>query len=133
MTTRSKNQANRRIAKILVADDSPDVTFVVSTALSDAGFEVVCASSSAEALELLDEVNDIDLVLSDVRMPGVDGFDLLRVLKHRYPSMPVILMTGAAITDDDFVPFGAAIIRKPIDIGELQRIVLQRTKKQHPS
>ena len=117
---------NDALRTILVADDNHDVVFIVSQVLESAGYTVVSAHSVREALDLLDEKKEIELVLSDVRMPGQDGFDLLRVLRHRFPAMPVILMTGLPITDDDIVPAGASILQKPIDIDELERVVKEK-------
>jgi two-component system response regulator GlrR len=58
-------------------------------------------------------------VLSDIRMPDVDGFDLLRVLRHRFPALPIILMSGLPVTPDDVVPTRATILTKPIDPARL--------------
>ncbi len=110
---------------ILVADDSEDIVFVVRHVLEAAGYGVVSAGSVREALDALDEQPAISLVISDVRMPGEDGFDLLRVLRHRFPALPVILMTGLPITDEDVVPPGALVLQKPIDLDDLERAVAQ--------
>lgn len=111
---------------ILVADDSEDIVFVVRHVLEAAGHTVLSAGSVREALDTLDDHPAISLVISDVRMPGEDGFDLVRVLRHRFPALPVILMTGLPITDDDVVPPGALVLQKPIDLDELERAVAQR-------
>jgi len=68
----------------------------------------------------------IDLVLSDIRMPDVDGFDLLRVLRHRFPALPIILMSGLPITSDDVVPTGASILKKPFTMVDLQGALRQK-------
>lgn len=108
---------------VLVADDNADTVIVVSQTLAMSGYEVVTASSVRQALDLLDERSDIGVVVSDIRMPEEDGFDFLRVLRVRFPSMPMILMTGNAITAEDVVPAGATILQKPFDIGELERLI----------
>ena len=59
-------------------------------------------------------------------MPDVDGFDLLRVLRHRFHSLPIILMSGFPITKDDVVPYGASILHKPFTADELHRLVQQK-------
>ena len=112
---------------ILVADDSPEVVYVVSRTLEEAGFRVLSAGTVRDALDVLDLQPDVGLVLSDIRMPGEDGFDLWRVLRHRFPSMPVILMTGHAVTPDDMVPRGASILEKPLDLDALERLVREKT------
>lgn len=111
---------------VLVADDSDDIVFVIRHVLEEAGHAVVTAGTVRDALDLLDEHPGISLVISDVRMPGEDGFDLLRVLRHRFPALPVILMTGMPITDDDVVPAGATVLAKPVDLVTLETIVADR-------
>ena len=108
---------------VLVADDNADIVFVVEQTLRLSGYQVVSATSVREALDLLDQRSDIDLVVSDIRMPGEDGFDFLRVLRVRFPSMPMILMTGNPITAEDVVPMGATILQKPFDIDDLERVI----------
>ena len=89
-----------------------------------------CASKEpgvyAFALDLLDEHDDIALVLSDVRMPGIDGFDLVRVLRHRFPALPVILMTGLPVTDEDAAPTGVEVLQKPLDLALLDERIRAR-------
>lgn len=111
---------------ILVVDDNRDLVLTVAKLLEIAGYSAIPAYSAREAVDLLDETPTIDLVLSDIRMPDVDGFDLLRVLRHRFRSLPIILMSGLPITSDDVIPSGASILQKPIDIDELQRLVQQK-------
>ncbi len=108
---------------ILVADDTRDAAEVIARLLEDVGYTALCAHSAREALDLLDEHSDIRLVLSDVRMPGIDGFDLVRVLRHRFPALPVILMTGLPVTDEDAAPTGVEVLQKPLEFALLdQRI-----------
>ena len=116
------NEAGDRRA-ILVVDDNRDLVTSTAELLEVAGYDAIPAYSAREAVDLLDEVKSIDLVLSDIRMPGVDGFDLLRVLRHRFPSLPIILMSGVPVTSDDIVPAGAMILTKPFDPGRLQECV----------
>jgi len=110
---------------VLVVDDHPDTAEVVARLLESAGYAIVAASSAYQAVELLDANRDISLIVSDVRMPNVDGFDFLRLVRHRYPSLPMVLMTGLPITSEDFVPRGARILQKPFGIDELQRTVAE--------
>lgn len=111
--------------RILVADDNRDLVLSLSRLLELMGHSVSPAYCAREALDVLDEV-PVDLVLSDIRMPDVDGFDLLRVLRHRFRSLPVILMSGLPITSEDIVPLHASIVQKPIDINELERLIQQK-------
>ena len=111
---------------ILVVDDNGDLVASTAQLLESAGYAAVPAYSAREAVDLIDEIERIDLVLSDVRMPDVDGFDLLRVLRHRFPSLPVILMSGLPVTSDDVVPQGATIVGKPFDATELQELIRRK-------
>jgi DNA-binding NtrC family response regulator len=87
---------------------------------------VATAYSAREGLDRLDERPDICLVISDIRMPGVDGFDFLRVVRHRLPTMPAVLTTGLPVTDDDVVPWGALILQKPFAVEDLKRAVAEQ-------
>ena len=89
---------------------------------------VLATYSACEGLDRLDECPEICLVISDIRMPGVDGFDFLRVVKHRFPALPTVLTTGLPITDDDIVPNGAFILQKPFTIEDLKRAVAEQLR-----
>jgi CheY-like chemotaxis protein len=111
---------------ILVVDDNPDLVTSTAGLLEAAGYEAIPAYSAREAVDLLDEVKRIELVLSDIRMPDVDGFDLLRVLRHRFPSLPIILMSGLPVGPDDVVPLGATILMKPFDVAQLEEAIKRK-------
>jgi CheY-like chemotaxis protein len=108
---------------ILVVDDDRDAADTIALLLESTGFPAVCAYSARDGLDRLDERGDFDLVISDIRMPGLDGFDFLRVVRHRYPQMPVVLTTGMPVDDDDVIPRGARILQKPFAVADLQRAV----------
>lgn len=108
---------------ILVVDDDRDAADTVAALLEAMGMTVMPAYSARDGLDRLDECPDVRLVISDVRMPGVDGFDFIRVVRHRFPAMPVLLTTGLPITVDDVVPRGTLILQKPFAADELRRAV----------
>lgn len=83
---------NRRI---MVVDDDEGIRHILSTALSGMGYDVVTAGRGAEALNLLLE-SSFALVLTDLEMPGMDGWSLASRLKDKFPDIPVVLMTGHA-------------------------------------
>lgn len=116
----------QRADTVLVTDDNRDVVDALKTFLDMSGYRVIAAYSAREALDALDEDASVGVVISDVRMPGLDGFDFLRVVKHRFPAIKVILVTGHAITDEDVVPAGATILRKPVEFEELLRLLPAR-------
>jgi DNA-binding NtrC family response regulator len=109
---------------LLLIDDDEDSEEAMSALLRMTGYSVVPAHSAAEALDVLDARRDIDLVISDIRMPGVDGLDLIRVIRHRFPALRTILVTGAPLTDDDVLPREASVIlTKPVSIQQLERAI----------
>ena len=118
--------AATRRRTILIVDDDRDAADTIAVLLEASGMSVLAAYSAREGLDRLDERPDIGLVLSDIRMPGVDGFDFLRVVKHRFPSLPTVLTTGLPVTADDIVPHGALILQKPFAVEELKRAVSER-------
>jgi DNA-binding NtrC family response regulator len=79
--------------RVLLVDDEPGILRMFRTALQHAGFDIEEASNGHLALERLEKAS-FDVVVSDINMPGRDGFELLRGVRERYPDLPVILMTG---------------------------------------
>src|SRR6185437_3367023 len=82
--------------RILIVDDERPILLTLAANLELDDFEVATAESGAAALELLAR-ETFDLVLSDVRMPGMNGVELFRRIRQLRPDCPVVLMTGFAI------------------------------------
>ena len=80
-------------AKILVVDDEKSILLLLKEALTQWGYEVTCAASAVEALELLKN-GLFDALISDVRMPDMNGLDLLREIRKQDESIEVVMMTG---------------------------------------
>jgi len=78
---------------ILIVDDEKNYPLILSAVLEDEGFEALTANSGNEALEILKD-SDIDLVLTDMKMPSMDGIELLERIKGKDPDLPVIMMTA---------------------------------------
>jgi two-component system cell cycle sensor histidine kinase/response regulator CckA len=120
---------------ILVVDDEPAVNRLVTRYLSHLGYSVLDAGSAEEALELVRrQAPRVDLVLSDVVMPGVSGIDLAATLLARAPGPSVILMTGVLPPEIERIDIHGQIVRvlrKPLDLDELQQ-VLQVTLEGYP-
>ena len=83
-----------KLETILVVDDNREVLKVVVAILKDANFNVLSADSGAHAIELAEEKRQIDMLLSDVDMPGMSGPDLGEALKKSRPDLHVMLMSG---------------------------------------
>ena len=110
-------------ATILVVDDVPENLAVLFEVLSEAGFEVLVAESGSLALERLPVLLP-DLVLLDVRMPGVDGFEVCRRIRAdgRFSELPVIFMTALNETVDKVAGFRAGAVdyvTKPFEAEEV--------------
>ncbi len=116
------------MARILIVDDENVITTVLRLALSREGHEVVTASSGADALEKA-AADRPDLVISDVQMPGMSGFELVRQLNDQMPAIACILMSGHAFATPETSREQleglrvAAILKKPFQIGGLMQAV----------
>ncbi|HZA53557.1 MAG TPA: response regulator [Candidatus Udaeobacter sp.] len=106
--------------KILIVEDDYLSLKNLRRFLSEEGYQVDCAGNGYEALELLTK-NSFDLVLSDISMPGIDGYELLSHVRASFPSIPVILMTGNFTLAPPALPCpGAnALFLKPLDLEKL--------------
>ena len=78
---------------ILIVDDEKNYPPIISAILTQAGFETLTAFSGQEALELL-QGDDVDLILTDMKMPGMDGMALLEKVRTKDPDLPVVMMTA---------------------------------------
>ena len=96
--TAPKEATSARAGRVLVVDDSRVVRAVLCSALRSGGFETYEAESGAEALKLL-EAGGHDAVITDLKMPGLDGFAVLAEVKRRVPDVEVIVLTGTHAGD----------------------------------
>ncbi len=113
--------------KILIVDDEKDICEVLDITLSDVGYEVFTASSGEEALRLYREVNPA-IILTDIRMPGMDGIELLKRIKGANPDTEVIMITGHGDMDlaiESLKLEATDFITKPINYDILE-IALKR-------
>ncbi len=114
--------------KILVVDDERPLTILMSRILGDAGYEVETALSSEEALEKLKHYNP-NLIISDLKMPGMSGIDLLKKVKNQYPDIDFILLTAYATVENavETMKIGALdYIVKPFKNPEELRLAVSR-------
>lgn len=101
-----KDPGGRKVAmenrkKILVVDDEADLVTGVSRLLERAGFEVFSAGNGDEALARVKDIGWFDLIILDVRMPVLDGYETLSILRDTgYGDIPVILLTGGFSPED---------------------------------
>src|SRR5258706_715238 len=119
---KTKTQHSRR-QTVLVVDDSADVAEVTSSLFEDLGYETIYRDSAEAALKLLEAGTKIDLVFSDIVMPGtIDGVGLAREIRSRYPNLPVALTTGYSDAAKA-APSDLRILRKPFDTEALRDFI----------
>jgi len=112
---------------VLLVDDDPGVRFALTEVLSDRGYRVVCASSGAQALTALDAAaGSVDVVVTDLSMPGMDGLELTSRIAARLPALPVILLTAHG--SDQLMRIASrhgacGCLSKPFDIDEIARVI----------
>src|SRR5512138_1508158 len=110
-------------AKILVADDEVNLRRVLVAMLRRDGHEVVQAATGLEAIE---QLGDVDVVITDLRMPGVDGMEVLRTASKNHPHVPVIMITayGSVGQAVEAIKAGAFdYIEKPFEQDAIRTIV----------
>ncbi len=111
--------------RILIVDDETSIRDLCARVLKRNGFEVMTASTGEDAVRRLQE-SPYDLVISDIRMPGISGINVLTTAKALYPSIAVILITGFGTNEvaDRASQSGAyKILTKPFDALELLGMV----------
>ncbi len=113
---------------VLVVDDELMMRKLVEKILTRDGYQVLQAEDGAEALKLLEQKR-VEIVISDIKMPGVNGFELLKLVKERYPKISVVMMTayGDTYSVKDALLLGAdEYITKPFKSHEIA-LVVERT------
>ncbi|MGN1118719.1 MAG: response regulator transcription factor [Oscillospiraceae bacterium] len=106
---------------ILVAEDDEDMRELFCTVLSDSGYNAVSAADGAEALEIMDR-EYIDLIVADIMMPNMDGYELTKSLRDAKYDLPVLMVTAKDRFDDMQKGFRAGTddyMIKPINVKEL--------------
>jgi EAL domain-containing protein (putative c-di-GMP-specific phosphodiesterase class I)/ActR/RegA family two-component response regulator len=119
-----------RLGRVLLVEDEPLLRRAMARMLRRGGFEVVEAGSGSEALERLDTAQ-VDCVLSDISMPGMDGMALLKAVTGRDLDLPFVLVTGFPSLDTaiEAVEYGAFhYLRKPFQPQELTALVTRAVR-----
>ena len=120
------------IGPILVVEDQEDIRENIRYVLRNADLKIIEAASGAEALEILNVVEEIELVISDITMPGaINGLDLARTTKKILPDMKIVLMSGLAETDPIWCDATKEFetLRKPFDNTRLLNTIHQSLTK----
>lgn len=108
--------------RILVVDDEPKIRNLVKKALP--AFEVVEASNGKEALQSIQEKTP-DLIITDIKMPEMDGITFLTLLRNQHPDMPVLALSGY-VSSEEILPYTFdGFIAKPLKLQEIEEIVVE--------
>ena len=119
--------------KIWIADDDEAIRVVLEESLSSNGFKTTSFSSADELVKNL-EHNQPDLIITDVQMPGMLGYDLLKHINNNYEDLPVIIMTAFADMQAAVESFGGGAfeyIPKPFDLEDAIKII-ERALEEKP-
>jgi len=116
--------------KILIVDDELNMRLVLTAMLKKEGYEIASAADGNEALSIL-KSGPIDVVITDLKMPNVDGMELLNHMNDKHPAIPVIIITahGTVATAVEALKKGALdYITKPFDLDELKNVISKAMK-----
>jgi DNA-binding NtrC family response regulator len=111
------------VTTVLLVDDEDGVRYALTEVLRDRGYCVVSASSGAQALTAL---HGVDVVITDLSMPGMDGLELVSQIAKRVPGLPVILLTAhgsEAMVRIASSRGACGCLSKPFDIDEIGRVI----------
>ena len=110
--------------KVFVIDDDMRNTFALTTALEDKEMEVLVGNNGQEALDLLDQHSDVNIILMDIMMPQMDGYEAIKQIRQRRRArtLPIIALTAKAMKDDKAKCLEAGAndyLSKPVDVDKL--------------
>src|SRR3954469_1964112 len=116
--------------KILIVDDQYGIRILLNEVLQKEGYDTYQAANGLQALEIVQE-NVPDLILLDMKIPGMDGIEILKRVKALYPDMKVIIMTAYGELDmiQEAMDLGAIThFAKPFDIDDIRKAVAKHLK-----
>jgi CheY-like chemotaxis protein len=110
-----------RAYRILVVDDEMGIRIVFRMQLERDGYDVACAEDGAEALRIL-RAGEFDLLITDLEMPRMNGYELIRHVQHEWPELPIFICSGTSLDTSlaaDVHEAAAGLLQKPITVREL--------------
>jgi PAS domain S-box-containing protein len=139
LSTRKKSDPDPRLAglNILVCDDDDGICRTMKELLEGDGCFVTTARDGAEALMRI-QAKSFDLVLSDVVMPNMDGYELYQAIKRDYPQLPILMMTAFHYDKDHIIKrsrmqgLEGVIFKKPVDPQRLREVIVASVKPEGP-
>ncbi len=120
--------------KVLLVEDNADVVEVARAYFTELGYGIAVAASAQAGLDLIAGEGDIDLIFSDILMPGgMNGLDLAKAVRRRFPNIVVLLTTGYSSSAQDAVRQGFQVLQKPYDLAALERALRAARKSANKS
>lgn len=111
---------------VLIVEDEALIRMMIAEELDDAGIAVFEASDASEALALFDQHPQIDVLFTDINIPGaMNGFALARSVRAKRPDMKIYLASGRERPDDKELPVGATFIGKPYNVRQIAELIRQ--------
>jgi two-component system, response regulator PdtaR len=113
-----------RQASVLLVEDEPLLRAVTSERLRDEGFRVIEAAAAPDAIVLLEKYPEIDVLFTDVNMPGpLDGLGLATQVRQKSPHLHVIMTSGEWAPTNAQIPDGAVFVQKPYSLEALAQLL----------
>ena len=119
--------------RVLVVEDNEEVGAFATQALRELGYETVWTLNAEEALDVLRSPPNFDVVFSDVVMPGMNGIDMAREIRHRHSGLPVVLASGYSHVLAEQGTHGFPFLRKPYSVEDLSRILQRAVSRTGPA
>jgi CheY-like chemotaxis protein len=102
------------MSSILIVEDEVLTSEYLEFVLEKAGYEAIPAGSAEEAIAVLEHRDDVDLVVTDINLPGgLTGLQLAALVRNRWPSMHIIIVTGYSAPKSEEIPLGSLFVPKP--------------------
>ena len=115
---------DQQVATVLVVDDEPLVLLNASEMIQEAGWKALEATNSAEALSVLDAHPDVDVLFTDINMPGdMDGLELAACVHKMHPHIHLVITSGKRILADCVLPDNGTFLPKPYGLEQLVEMI----------
>ena len=113
--------------QVLVAEDEPAIRISIVDWLEDAGYSVIAASSGDEALRLIEGPDRVDLIVTDINMPGADGLEVAREARVHNPQVPVLFVSGRVdcLGSSPQIPVPHRFLAKPFRLAALSMLIVE--------